>query len=88
LNGQTADADRLFTDIQSRWPEWYPALVSSLGIQPWYPDWVAHGVVLKAHKRSEGAPGVRDGGSARLSGGSAEPRSDEHSGRGAVPLIR
>jgi len=40
LAARSDEADHLLTDIQGRWPEWYPG-------------WVAHGVILKTHNRPQ-----------------------------------
>jgi tetratricopeptide (TPR) repeat protein len=40
LGGQTGEAEPLLNDLQSRWPEWAPA-------------WVAHGIIMAAHQKSE-----------------------------------
>jgi len=42
LAGQADDAGHLLSEIQSRWPEWYPA-------------WVVHGIVLKTHNHPDEA---------------------------------
>jgi tetratricopeptide (TPR) repeat protein len=47
LLGRTADAERLFREIENRWPEWYPA-------------WAAHGIVTKAHNEPEKAQRLLD----------------------------
>ena len=38
LAGQSSESDRLLTEVQTRWPEWYPG-------------WIAHAIVLRAHDR-------------------------------------
>ena len=40
--GQSGDAENRFGEIQNRWPEWYPA-------------WIAHGIVMKAHGHPDDA---------------------------------
>jgi tetratricopeptide (TPR) repeat protein len=42
LSARSKEAEGLLTEIQGRWPEWYPG-------------WVAHGIVLRNHNQSEGA---------------------------------
>jgi len=40
LAGRVAEAEPVLRDLQARWPEWHPA-------------WVAHGIILSAHQKSE-----------------------------------